>query len=160
MIGIYRITNKINGKTYIGQSINIEERWKKHIKGSPRYTSHIHSAIKKYGVENFEFAVLLECPANMLNVWERDMIALYDSYDNGYNLTLGGEGCDKGKNSYSKDYIKEKMRNKYWPTYYQKHYESLKDRWKSYQSTDEYKAKRREYDKQRHNRLKNSNNVI
>ena len=90
MIGIYKITNKLNGKVYIGQSINIEKRWKQHI-NDPGY--NIHNAIKKYGKENFSFEVLLECPAEMLNNWERDMIALYDCISpKGYNLTEGGEG--------------------------------------------------------------------
>ena len=91
MIGIYKITNKLNGKVYIGQSIDIDTRWRQHINAKDNYA--IHNAIKKYGKENFKFEVLLECPANMLDVWERDMIALYDCISpNGYNLTEGGEG--------------------------------------------------------------------
>ena len=91
MIGIYKITNKLNGKVYIGQSIDIDARWRQHINAKDNYA--IHNAIKKYGEENFKFEVLLKCPVDMLNVWERDMIALYDCISpNGYNLTEGGEG--------------------------------------------------------------------
>ena len=91
MIGIYKITNKINGKVYIGQSRDIDARWRQHINAKDNFA--IHNAIKKYGEENFCFEVLLECPAEMLNDWERDMIALYDCISpNGYNLTEGGEG--------------------------------------------------------------------
>ena len=91
MIGIYKITNKLNGKVYIGQSIHIKTRWIQHINAKDNFA--IHNAIKKYGEENFKFEVLLECPAEMLNDWERDMIALYDCISpNGYNLTEGGEG--------------------------------------------------------------------
>ena len=91
MTGIYKITNKLNGKVYIGQSIDIDTRWRQHINAKDNYA--IHNAIKKYGKENFKFEVLLECPEDMLNVWERDMIALYDCISpNGYNLTEGGEG--------------------------------------------------------------------
>lgn len=91
MIGIYKITNKLNGKVYIGQSIDIDTRWRQHINAKDNFA--IHNAIKKYGEENFKFEVLLECPVDMLNVWERDMIALYDCISpNGYNLTEGGEG--------------------------------------------------------------------
>lgn len=91
MIGIYKITNKLNGKVYIGQSVDIDTRWRQHINAKDNFA--IHRAIKKYGKENFKFEVLLECPAEMLNVWERDMIALYDCISpNGYNLTEGGEG--------------------------------------------------------------------
>ena len=92
MIGIYKITNKLNGKVYIGQSRDIDARWRQHINAKDKFA--IHNAIKKYGEENFKFEVLLECPADMLNVWERDMIALYDCMSPyGYNLTEGGEGC-------------------------------------------------------------------
>ena len=90
MIGIYKITNKINGKVYIGQSINIEKRWKQHI-NDPGY--NIHNAIKKYGKENFSFEVLLECPVDMLDVWESDMINLYDCVaPKGYNIVPNGKG--------------------------------------------------------------------
>ena len=92
MIGIYKITNKLNGKVYIGQSRDIDARWRQHINAKDNYA--IHNAIKKYGKENFKFEVLLECPVDMLDVWERDMIALYDCMSPyGYNLTEGGEGC-------------------------------------------------------------------
>ena len=86
MIGIYKITNKLNGKVYIGQSRDIDARWRQHINAKDNFA--IHNAIKKYGEENFCFEVLLECPAEMLNDWERDMIALYDCISpKGYNLT-------------------------------------------------------------------------
>lgn len=90
--GIYLITNNINGKQYVGQSIDIDTRWRQHINAKDNFA--IHNAIKKYGKENFSFEVLLECPVDMLDVWERDMIALYDCISpNGYNLTEGGGGC-------------------------------------------------------------------
>ena len=76
MIGIYKITNKLNGKVYIGQSIDIDTRWRQDCKTKDNLA--IHRAIQKYRPENFSFEVLLECPAEMLNDWERDMIALYD----------------------------------------------------------------------------------
>ena len=92
MIGIYKITNKLNGKVYIGQSIDIDTRWKQHINAKDDML--IHKSIQKYGAKNFSFKVLLECPAEMLNDWERDMISLYDCISpNGYNLTEGGGGC-------------------------------------------------------------------
>ena len=91
MIGIYKITNKLNGKVYIGQSVDIDTRWRQHVNAKDNFA--IHRAIQKYGKENFKFEVLLECPVDMLNVWERDMIALYDCISpKGYNLTEGGEG--------------------------------------------------------------------
>ena len=90
--GVYKITNLVNGKVYIGASKNIERRWRDHKK---RINSPIHSDLETYGLDNFKFEVLLECPEDMLCQWERDMIALYDSDDpeKGYN--------DKGDRPYS-----------------------------------------------------------
>lgn len=92
MIGIYLITNKVNGKKYVGQSIDIEKRWKDHIRDSKKSEYTIHKAIRKYGVENFEFSVLEECPVDKLDEREIYWISELDTYNNGYNMTLGGEG--------------------------------------------------------------------
>lgn len=89
MIGIYKITNKINGKSYIGQSIHIEERWKEHIY-NPSKSSLIKLALQKYGINNFTFEVIEECDENELDEKEIYWIKYYDTYYNGYNLTLGG----------------------------------------------------------------------
>ena len=82
--GIYKITNLVNGKVYIGASRRIERRWIDHKR---RASSPIHSDLEALGEENFKFEVLLECPEDMLCQWERDMICLYDSDDpeKGYN---------------------------------------------------------------------------
>ena len=58
---VYKITNKLNNKIYIGQSVNIERRWKEHICDN-RKNSLIHLAIQKYGKDNFDFEVIEECP--------------------------------------------------------------------------------------------------
>ena len=82
--GVYKITNLVNGKVYIGASKNIERRWWGHKRSTD---SPIHSDLETYGLDNFKFEVLLECPEDMLCQWERDMIALYDADDpeKGYN---------------------------------------------------------------------------
>ena len=82
--GIYKITNLVNGKVYIGASRRIETRWYEHKRS---VKSPIHSDLEAYGLENFKFEVLLECPEDMLCQWERDMICLYDADDpeKGYN---------------------------------------------------------------------------
>ena len=82
--GVYKITNLVNGKVYIGASKNIEKRWWGHKRCTD---SPIHSDLETYGLENFKFEVLLECPETMLTQWEQDMICLYDSDDpeKGYN---------------------------------------------------------------------------
>ena len=98
MIGIYKITNKINGKCYIGQSINIKQRWKNHKKDAfwkdgPEYQYPLYRAIRKYGIDNFSFEVIEECTTDLLNDKEIYYIALYKSNDNslGYNQNTGGQ---------------------------------------------------------------------
>ena len=100
--GIYRIANKQNGKMYIGQSVNILDRWRKH-RSSPfnpkekSYNSSICKAIRKYGVDNFVFEIIEKCNREELNEKEIYWIAYFDTYSNGYNDTLGGQGSPKEK---------------------------------------------------------------
>lgn len=97
MIGIYKITNLINGKCYIGQSVNIEKRWGEHITiyNHPRCSNyHIYKAFRKYGIENFSFSVIEECKQALLNEREKFWIAQYDSFKHGYNMTIGGDGSE------------------------------------------------------------------
>lgn len=111
MIGIYKWTNKINGKIYIGQSVNIENRRKKHIADSyytksNTYNTAFHSAIRKYGEENFTFEVLCICQKEELNVLEKFYIQKFNSIlPNGYNMTDGGENPWCYNNRYSKEDI-------------------------------------------------------
>ena len=72
MIGIYKYQNKINGKCYIRQSINLEERKYAHKSSAFKenakdYNSQFHQAIRKYGLDNFEFYVLERCEYDKLN---------------------------------------------------------------------------------------------
>lgn len=97
MIGIYKITNKINNHCYIGQSINIYDRWK-HEKSdafreqSKSYNYPLSRALRKYGVENFTFEILEECSREDLNKKEIEYVKKFNSYNDGYNQTLGGDG--------------------------------------------------------------------
>ena len=102
MIGIYKIENKINHHIYIGQSIHIEQRWLEHkqpgIYNNPNhyaYTYALYSAFRKYGIENFEFSIIEECTQEELNKREKYWIQYYNSYHQGYNMTLGGDGITK-----------------------------------------------------------------
>lgn len=92
MIGIYKITNKINGKSYIGQSRQIEKRFTQHINNE---RTSIGKDIKKYGKDNFEFSIVEICEINELDIKEREYIEKYNTiYPNGYNKTNGGiVGC-------------------------------------------------------------------
>lgn len=96
--GIYKITNQINGKCYIGQSVNIAKRWTQHriratSEGSKGFGSHFYRSIRRYGLENFSFEILEECLREELNEKEKFYIKKYhsDQKDCGYNLTPGGD---------------------------------------------------------------------
>lgn len=100
--GIYKITNQINGKCYIGQSVDIEKRWHQHkrrslVLGSTEYDSYFHRAIRKYGLENFSFEVLEECLKEELNEKETFYVSRYSSnqVESGYNLTAGGDSVSQ-----------------------------------------------------------------
>ena len=88
---IYKITNKVNGKSYIGQTrYTIEFRWKQH--QHKKDDTYFHNAIHKYGIENFSIEILEECNIEDLNSREIFYIAKYNTFNNGYNLTIGGDG--------------------------------------------------------------------
>lgn len=93
---IYKITNQINGKIYIGQTrTSLTERMRKHFsdaRNEPNVTG-IDAAIKKYGAENFTAEQICECQDIELDDLERYYISKYNTYDspNGYNLTPGGQ---------------------------------------------------------------------
>ena len=89
---IYKITNNINQKSYIGQTINtIHDRMNKHYSNSKVANTGIDYAIRKYGKNNFTVEQLCECNNSQLDELERYYIQLYDTYNNGYNLTIGGQ---------------------------------------------------------------------
>ena len=90
--GIYSITNKNTGQKYIGQSINIQRRFKQH-KYNKKPITYIDRAINKYGVDNFEFEILEECKPTELNKLEKQYIKKYNTYKSQkhYNLTTGGD---------------------------------------------------------------------
>lgn len=94
--GIYKITNTINNLVYIGQAKDINRRLIAHrcIEHSPNaleYNNQIHTAMRQYGIENFKFETIEECPIESLNEREKYWIAYYNSYKNGYNGTEGGD---------------------------------------------------------------------
>lgn len=99
-VGIYKITNLINGKIYIGQSRNIKKRWQNHKcaahnPNNKAYNYPLYRAMRKYGIENFDFSILENCQINQLNEREKYWITYYSS-DNGnygYNNDSGGTSC-------------------------------------------------------------------
>lgn len=90
---IYKVTNLINGKIYIGQTIkSLEKRKMAHIwKAKNNGSFYFYRALNKYGIENFKWKVICICPnLNSLNKQEEYYIVYYDSMNNGYNCTSGG----------------------------------------------------------------------
>lgn len=88
---IYKITNKVNGKSYIGQTrYTIEFRWRQH--QHKKDNTYFHNAIHKYGIENFIVEQLEECDIKNLDSREIFYIAKYNTFQDGYNLTIGGNG--------------------------------------------------------------------
>lgn len=97
--GIYKIENKINGRVYIGQSVNIENRWREHKRGKQSPNMVISRAIKKYGSSHFTFGIIELCSRADLNTKEVYWISVYNSYKKGYNSTTGGDApTDKSSN--------------------------------------------------------------
>ena len=92
--GIYCIENKVNGKKYIGQSIDIYNRWKKHLQNANRGINTIlYNAIRKYGKDSFKFYIVQKCDRNELSELEIKYISEYNTKSPcGYNMTDGGEG--------------------------------------------------------------------
>lgn len=95
MAYIYKITNRLNNKSYIGKTeYTVDHRWKEHIRAC-RYEKNqsraLYRAMNKYGVENFDCVQIKE--TNTPNEDEILFIQEYDTYHNGYNETLGGDGA-------------------------------------------------------------------
>jgi group I intron endonuclease len=92
--GIYGLRNKINGKWYIGQSVDINERWKTYRRYGCKRQIKLYAALIKYGYENFEEVLLETCQQVhwILDYREMYWIQKYQSLTNGYNLTKGGGG--------------------------------------------------------------------
>ena len=99
MIGIYKITNKKNGKAYVGQSNNIERRFTQHCYKGEKSRIPLDMAIQKYGKDNFAFEIIEECPLEKLNERESYWIKYYNTIENGYNCSEGGDQQSIGENN-------------------------------------------------------------
>ncbi len=92
---IYLIFNDVNDKVYVGQTIqSLNKRFNGHCcysKTDRSVNMYIKRAIHKYGRDKFHIKLIEECPVEELSKREKYWINYYDSYNNGYNLTLGGQ---------------------------------------------------------------------
>lgn len=93
---IYKITNEVNDKIYIGKTLLTPEQcFREHILDSKRNSEEQHplySAMNKYGVEKFHISVVEECDFEYLNEYERYWIEYFGSFKNGYNATIDEDG--------------------------------------------------------------------
>lgn len=96
MIGIYYIKNKVNNTFYIGKSINIEKRLKRHftkLKNNKHVNKFLQNSYNKYGQSNYDSGILKECSEAELN--DNEMFYIKDYKEKGialYNMTSGGDG--------------------------------------------------------------------
>lgn len=109
--GVYIIYNTFNNKVYIGQSINIEDRWKRHSRELELNKHHSYKLQQEYVKDKFIHEVLVKCEPNSLSDTEYSYIQEFDSYYNGYNCTTGqavsGIGYTHSMSVYEKEtYIK------------------------------------------------------
>jgi group I intron endonuclease len=94
---IYKVLNTVTEKVYIGKTIKtLNERKKRHLKKIKMgIKSHFYDAIRKYGEESFVWCELVSCNSiEMLNEMEIMFINKFNSFKDGYNMTLGGDGGD------------------------------------------------------------------
>ena len=94
-VGIYKLTNLSNGKIYIGQSVNVEDRIYKHkmaLKGNYHKNDHLQKAWNKYGKNSFKFELIKSCKTRYLDRFEKLYIRIYNSMNvkYGYNNDTGG----------------------------------------------------------------------
>ena len=93
--GIYKITNLVTKQCYIGQSVDVAQRWKDHIKCGlgidASATNKLYNAMQRDGVWNFTFELMEECPREQLNEKEKLWISLYQTNLYGFNLTKGNK---------------------------------------------------------------------
>lgn len=113
MVGIYKITNIINNKCYIGQSVDIHKRWISHKASSfnpnrSDYNTPLHRAMRKHGLSNFLFEIVEECSKSVLSEREIYYITYYHANNDnfGYNIERGGQGASHGI-KLSKEIVKQ-----------------------------------------------------
>lgn len=156
---IYKITNKVNGKIYIGQTMqSVEKRFKEHINAAKtKYSGNryaLQHAILKYGEDAFTIEVLGEYPEELLDEMEIMFIQEFNSLKpNGYNITLGGCGTRGYKHTDETKRLLTQNLHKRWDTMTPEEYEDAcrkrSEALKGIPKSDEHKRKLSELAKQR-----------
>lgn len=116
---IYKHTNLLNGKAYVGKSVHtMEYRWNQHAAGNGG-APLFYAAIVKYGKDNFRHEVLWEGEENELNYWETYYIGEHKTLaPSGYNLTAGGDGgrlCQETKDRMRQTHMERIIKEKGYP---------------------------------------------
>ena len=150
MAYIYKITNKINNKIYIGQTIKERpsDRFSQH-RYSARHpeqdnsNSYLHKAMREYGVDNFIFEIIEEVPVEVLDERECFWISELNSLvPNGYNLTDGGEGTKGYSRPQSiEERLKRQQSNKKFYEDNPEAIEQARERTKEFWQNEEYRQK-------------------
>ena len=153
---IYKHTSKTSGKSYIGITHNVEQRWYNHqYDASKGSTNHFHRAIRKYGNDNWitEIICVSKSRENISDL-EKYFISEYDTLHNGYNMTEGGDyppslsGKDNGM--YGKTHtniVKRNQANRAIQQFKNKSYEELYGKEKSDQLKDLRREQKSNYHK-------------
>jgi group I intron endonuclease len=152
MFTIYKATNKINNKSYIGFDSNYPNRQRIHKSASKKQDYKFYRAIRKYDWSNFFWEIIFQSEDKDYTLQkEKDFIIEYDTYSNGYNSTFGGEGVfglvlsDRSKQKIRKgnqipkpqtkehiekriDSMKKYYENHEWPMTGKKHSEETKQK--------------------------------
>lgn len=93
IMGIYKITNLNNGMCYIGQSVDVADRWRQHVKrgvgAEPVTQNKLYPAMRAIGVENFMFELVEECKGNELTPREKYWTDFYQAQAYGYTVKKG-----------------------------------------------------------------------
>ena len=109
--GIYKIENLTTHEIYVGQSVNLDNRKRRH-KNAPNDEKHqerLYQDMREQGIDNFSFEILEYCSRRQLNAREKYWVAYYDAYENGYNSSSGGDARKKWRhgNKLTKKQVKE-----------------------------------------------------
>ena len=148
---IYKITNKINNKIYIGlATCSLEYRWSRHVTESKNInnTKHLYKSMRKYGIENFKIETIDETnDFKKLGKLEREYIRKFNSTDPniGYNLTYGGESNQYDGNPSAKLTVEDVIQIR---EIYAMGELSLSDCWKMYSDKMSYSGFQKVWDGQ------------